>query len=80
MSQTQPPMIGSWQVLVHSVRPYTIHSDLYYELQVTRVDVAEPHGYAVRVPQHAATQPPQVGDRLELTFLMGQITSAKMLS
>jgi hypothetical protein len=72
-------MIGSWQVQVHGVRPYTIHGDLYYELQVTRLDANEPHGYAVRVPQHAATQQPQPGDRLEITFLMGQITAAKPL-
>ena len=77
---SQPPMIGSWQVQVHGVRPYAIHSDLYYELQVTRLDVVEPHGYAVRVPQHAVTQPPQAGDKLELTFLMGQITSAKPMT
>lgn len=77
MSQSQPPMIGSWQVLVHAVRPYSIHGDLYYELQVTRSDVTEPHGYAVRVPQHTIAQPPQPEDRLEITFLMGQITSAK---
>jgi hypothetical protein len=70
-------MIGSWQVQVHGVRPYTIHGDLYYELQVTRLDADESNGYAVRVPQHAVAQPPAPGNKLSLTFLMGQITSAK---
>ena len=49
---SQPPMIGSWQVLVHAVRPYTIHGDLYYELHITRLDEDSAQGYAVRVPQH----------------------------
>lgn len=72
-------MIGSWQIEVFGVRPYTIHGDLYYELQVRRLDVNEENGYAVRVPQHAVAQPPVIGDRLNLTFLMGQITSAKVI-
>ena len=76
---SQPPMIGSWPVLVHAVRPYTIHGDLYYELQVTRLDVTEPTGYAVRVPQHAISPAPTEGERLSLTFLMGQITAAGRL-
>lgn len=79
MPQSQPPMIGTWNVEVFGVRPYTIHGDLYYELQVKRLDADESHGYAVRVPQHAAAQQPNVGDRLTLTFLMGQVTSAKAI-
>jgi hypothetical protein len=73
-------MIGSWQVQVHGVRPYTIHGDLYYELQVTRLDEAEDHGYALRVPQHAVESQPAPGDKLSVTFLMGQITSASRLT
>jgi hypothetical protein len=76
---SQPPMMGSWQVLVQAVRPFTIHSDLYYELHITRLDENSGHGYAVRVPQHAAQGQPKPGDRLTLTFLMGQITSASPL-
>jgi hypothetical protein len=72
-------MIGSWQVQVHAVRPYTIHGDLYYELHVTKLDENTGSGYAVRVPQHAFTGEPTSGQKLELTFLMGQITSAKTL-
>jgi len=72
-------MIGSWQVLVHSVRPYTIHGDLYFELTVTKLDEPATQGYLVRVPQHAIAQPPNPGAKLELTFLMGQITAAKVI-
>jgi hypothetical protein len=76
---SQPPMIGSWSVLVHAVRPFSIHGDLYYELHVTRLDEDQSQGLAIRVPQHAVGSQPNVGDRLSLTFLMGQVTGAKRL-
>lgn len=78
------PMVGSWPVEVKAVQPFTIHGDLYYELDVVRTD--EPAAadgritvWTFRVPEHAAPAggPPQPGDRLVLTFLMGQVTSAK---
>jgi hypothetical protein len=71
------PMVGSWRVEVKAVRPFTIHGDLYYELHVVRTD--EPGGQvlALRVPQHATQGVPQAGDRLEVTFLMGQVTAAR---
>jgi hypothetical protein len=66
-------MIGNWSVLVHNVRPFTIHGDLYYELTVERID--EPGaGLLIHVPQHAATKEPLPGQRLTVTFLMGQVT------
>jgi hypothetical protein len=66
-------MIGTWTVDVKAVRPFTIHGDLYYELHVTRPEQPE-QGLAIRVPQHAAQAEPQPGQRLVLTFLMGQVT------
>jgi hypothetical protein len=72
-------MIGNWNVEVLAVRPYTIHGDLYYELHVKRLDINETTGHTLRIPQHAIAQQPQPGERLSLTFLMGQITSAKRL-
>ena len=70
-------MIGTWTVDVKNVRPFAIHGDLYHELIVTRVDASPDELLAVRIPQHAITEPPQVDQRLELTFLMGQVTSVK---
>jgi hypothetical protein len=69
-------MIGNWSVQVRSVKPFTIHGDLYYELHVTRLD--EPTGQllTLRVPQHAAKGELRPGDRLTISFLMGQVTSA----
>ena len=71
-------MIGNWQVRVHAVRPFTIHSDVYYELHIERVD-APGEVLGVRMPQHASTQPPEAGDVVELTFLMGQISAARKI-
>jgi hypothetical protein len=69
----QPPMVGSWSVLVHSVRPFTIHGDLYYELTVQREGDAST-AVILRVPQHATAGEPIAGERLTVTFLMGQVT------
>lgn len=71
-------MIGTWQVRVHAVRPFTIHSDLYFELHIERPE-SPGQLLSVRVPQHAVAVQPEVGEQLELTFLMGQITAATKL-
>ena len=71
-------MVGSWKVRVHAIRPFTIHGDLYYELQVTRHDAPD-EPLAVRVPQHACGEI-AVADDVELTFLMGQVTAAKKVN
>ena len=69
-------MIGNWSVEVQAVRPFTIHGDLYYEVHVLNPDSpAEMIG--LRIPQHAIDGPPAAGEKLNLTFLMGQITQAK---
>jgi hypothetical protein len=73
------PMVGSWSVQVKEVRPFTIHGDLYYELHVTRTDIADTDLLAIRVPQHAVTGTPSAGDKLSVTFLMGQVTTAKKI-
>ncbi len=79
------PMVGTWSVEVRGVQPYTIHGDLYYDLYVLRTDEPVPPGaaashFALRVPQHAAESEPQIGDRLVVTFLMGQVTGVKKMS
>jgi hypothetical protein len=69
------PMVGSWTVRVHAVKPYSIHGDQYYELHVERDD--QPGVLvAVRVPEHAVKEGRVVGDRLTVRFLMGQVTGA----
>ena len=77
MATVQTPMIGTWTVDVKGVRPFTIHGDQYHELHVTRVDGDVNELLAIRVPQHAFGEMPQVDQRLEMTFLMGQVTGVK---
>ena len=72
-------MTGSWSVEVKAVRPFTIHGDLYYELHVVRTDDGASQLLALRVPQHAVAGEPAAGDRLNLSFLMGQVTSARRI-
>lgn len=74
---SHPPMLGNWLIQVRSVRPFTIHSDLYYELHVFRLDDPTGQLLALRVPQHAVEAEPKPGDKLTVSFLMGQVTAAK---
>ena len=73
------PMVGSWSVEVNRVNPFAIHGDQYYELLITRLDDPTAAVLAVRVPQHAVSAVPQPGDRLEISFLMGQVTTVKTI-
>jgi hypothetical protein len=75
MSALQPPMMGSWDVLVLAVRPFEIHGDRYVELAI-RADEGE---LVLRVPEHAYLTPPKVGERVRLSFLMGQVTALEVL-
>jgi hypothetical protein len=70
-------MTGSWTVEVKAVRPFTIHGDLYWELQVKKTDDT-PEELLLRVPQHAARVEPAPGQRVSVAFLMGQVTSVQM--
>ena len=77
-----PPMFGDWVVDVMRVQPVSIHGDLYYEVLVVRADEAGGagrQGVVLRVPEHAATAAPEAGQRIKLTFLMGQVTGAKVV-
>lgn len=78
MAGMQAPMVGSWLVRVLAARPFTIHSDMYFELHVVRLDEPGPagSGFVLRVPQHAIAAEPTAGQTLEIGFLMGQVTSA----
>ncbi|HZL37898.1 MAG TPA: hypothetical protein VFC78_21450 [Tepidisphaeraceae bacterium] len=71
------PMFGNWTVRIEQVRPFTIHGDQYFELHVTKPD--EPGGgtMSLKVPLHAMKgQSLKAGDRVIVSFLAGQVTSA----
>jgi hypothetical protein len=77
-------MFGDWVVDVLRMQPVSIHGDLYYEVLVVRTDEAGDagpdagrQGVVLRVPQHTIASPPETGQRLKVTFLMGQVTGAK---
>jgi hypothetical protein len=72
----QAPMAGVWHVIVRAAQAYQIHGDLYYEIAVVREDDPQQQVIAVRLPQFTVGQQPQMGEKMTLTFLMGQITSA----
>ena len=73
-----PPMFGSWSVEVKEVRPFAIHGDQYYELHVIRAGDREESLHSLKVPLHALKgRTPLNGDKLTVTFLAGQVTSAK---
>ncbi len=73
------PMVGSWSVEVKDVKPFTIHGDVYYELQIVRLDDVAMQLLVIRMPQHAVAAAPKVGDKLAVSFLMGQVTTAKAI-
>jgi len=73
----QTPMLGSWTVQVKAVRPFTIHGDLYYEVQAVRSNDASGEVVTIRLPRHATAGQPQVGQVLLVKFLMGQVTEAR---
>ena len=75
MISMQLPMTGSWSVQVKAVRPFTIHGDVYWELQINRIDEPSTNDLLIRVPQHAAKVEPVAGQRVSVGFLMGQVTS-----
>ena len=73
-----PPPFGSWNVLVRAARVYSIHGDLYYELHVNP-DPSPAEIVVLRVPEHVLKPMPQAGQRISVTFLMGQVTGAVLL-
>ena len=76
---TQLPMTGSWSVQIVAVRPFAIHGDVYWELTATRIDVPTTGQVLLRIPQHAAKTAPAEGQKLIVSFLMGQVTATAAL-
>ena len=73
----QHPMIGSWTVQVKAARRFSIHGDIYYEVEGVRTNDPAAAPLLLRLPQHATAGEPQPGQTLLIKFLMGQVTEAK---
>jgi hypothetical protein len=70
----QFPMIGNWSVRITDVRSFSIHADVYYEIQADRLDDGSNTAMTLRVPQHATASLPVAGQNATVTFLLGQVT------
>ena len=75
----QPPILGTWQARILAVKPFTIHSDEYFELTIERIDANEADNASInlRAPSHAFTAVPAIGQCVVITFLMGQVTKVE---
>lgn len=73
-----PPMVGSWRVRVRGARPFSIHGDAYHELHVEPLGDEPARVIGLRVAAHVLPAP-VVGQCLELSFLMGQVTAARVI-
>jgi hypothetical protein len=73
------PSIGAATIAVLAVTPVAIHGDLYFDLRALH-EQAGP--LRLRIPAHACAGlpdgEPRAGQRLTLTLLMGQVTSAEL--
>ncbi len=65
-------MTGEWLVRVQDLRAYTIHGDLYVELTVQPIEEGSTTT-VLKVAEHALGTRPGVGDKLKVSFLMGQV-------
>ncbi len=72
---TPLPMLGTAAGTVKSVRPVSIHGDLYHDLAFLPDGESEP--VAVRVPSHLCSVSPEAGTRLSLELLMGQVSGVR---
>ena len=74
-------MFGSWSVQVKEVHPFTIHGDRYFELHVVKTSEPEGPVISLKVPLHAIKGAAlQGGEKLSVSFLAGQVTSAKLIA
>ena len=75
------PMFGTWLVEVKEVHPFAIHGDQYFELVVVKSGDSESSLVSLKVPLHAVKGVvPMAGEKRMLSFLAGQVTSAKLVT
>jgi hypothetical protein len=78
MNSPALPMFGKLSGTVVGVAQASIHGDVYYDIALeTKAPPARPQ--AIRLPSHLCGHAPAVGDRLEISFLMGQANGVTFL-
>jgi hypothetical protein len=76
------PLSGSIEAVVLGVASASIHGDLYFDLVLQTDEMArEDRAVQVRAPQHVMEggQPPGLGTRLRVSFLMQQVTGVEVV-
>ena len=71
-----PPIAGDVSGEVVEARTISIHGDLYHDL-VLQTTTGAPERTQLRAPSHACPRAPEVGDRVVVSLLMGQVTGVR---
>lgn len=71
-------MVGGWVCVLRGIEPFSIHGDAYVQLAVEREGSGGTWG--LRASAHVMEPGVEVGGRVEVTFLMGQITRVRAVS
>lgn len=77
------PIAGSIEAVLMQVTSASIHGDIYFDLVLQTDEMArEDRAVQVRAPQHVLEggQPPEIGSRLRVSFLMQQVTGVKVIT
>lgn len=76
------PIAGSIEAVLVQVASASIHGDVYFDLVLQTDEMAkEDRAVQVRAAQHAIEggQPPEIGSRLRVSFLMQQVTGVEVM-
>lgn len=76
------PIAGSIEAVLAHVSSASIHGDVYFDLVLQTAEMArEDRAVQVRAPRHAVEggQPPEVGSRVRVSFLMQQVTGVEVV-
>ena len=70
---------GTRQAIVRKIQPISIHGQLSYDLQYVFADEPDSQARVARVGPEAIDAGVQTGDRVNLDFVVGVVTSVKRL-
>jgi len=68
---------GTREALVRKIQPISIHGQLSYDLQYVFADEPDSQARVARVGPEAIDAGVQPGDRVNLDFVVGVVTSVK---
>jgi hypothetical protein len=69
------PLVGHVDATITALAPVVLHGDRYLDLAIE----ADGRRAAVRVPLHCFSRHPNVGDRVRLRSLLGQVDGVEFL-